>query len=284
MAQFTNQATLSYNGTTASSNVVTGEITQVISMSKNALVGSYRAGDVLTYVVTMRNSGTADFTGLTLSDDLGAYSFGTGTLTPEAYLGDAVLYYVNGVLQAAPTVTAGPPLTVSGLSVPAGGSSALVYRVQLNENAPLGTDATVTNTATLSGTGLTTAVTASAAVTMSTEPVLAITKAIDPVSVPENGTVTYTFTIRNTGAEAADAADAVVFRDQFNPVLSNISVLLNGAAWAAAGNYSYDQATGVFTTTAGQLTVPAATYTQDATTGAWSVTPGVTTLEISGTV
>ena len=30
MAQFTNQATLSYNGMTVSSNIVTGEITQVL--------------------------------------------------------------------------------------------------------------------------------------------------------------------------------------------------------------------------------------------------------------
>lgn len=284
MAQFTNQATLSYNGTTANSNIVTGEVTQVISMDKNAVSATYRPGDEVTYVVTLRNAGTTAFSNLTLSDNLGAYTFGTGTLTPMAYTGDAVLYYVNGVLQSSPTVTAGPPLTVSGLSIPAGGDIAVVYRARLNEFAPLGADASVTNTVTLTGTDLTTAITASETIKMATDPALTITKAVSPATVPENGTLTYTFTITNTGATTAGATADIVFSDQFNPILSNISVTLNGAAWAATGNYTYDTSTGVFTTTAGRLTVPAATYTQDAATGAWSVTPGVTTLVISGTV
>lgn len=284
MAQFTNQASLSYNGTTASSNIVTGEVTQVISMDKNAVSSTYQSGDEVTYVVTLRNAGTTAFSNLTLSDNLGAYTFGTGTLTPMTYTGDDVLYYVNGVLQSTPTVTAGPPLTVSGLSIPAGGDIAVVYRARLNEFAPLGDDATLTNTVTLTGDGLTAAVTASKAITTADEAELSITKAVSPATVPENGTLTYTFTISNTGRAAADAAADIVFSDQFNPVLNNISVTLNGTAWASTGHYTYDTSTGVFTTTAGEITVPAAAYTQDSSTGAWSVTPGVTTLEISGTV
>lgn len=284
MAQFTNQASLSYNGTTANSNIVTGEVTQVISMDKNAVSSTYQSGDEVTYVVTLRNAGTTAFSNLTLSDNLGAYTFGTGTLTPMSYTGDAVLYYVNGVLQSTPTVTAGPPLTVSGLSIPAGGDIAVVYRARLNEFAPLGADASLTNTVTLTGDGLTAAVTASEAITTADEAELSITKAVSPATVPENGTLTYTFTISNTGRAAADATSDIVFSDQFNPILNNISVTLNGAAWASTGHYTYDTSTGVFTSTAGEITVPAATYTQDASTGAWSVTPGVTTLEISGTV
>ena len=37
MAIFTNQATLSYNNTTTTSNIVTGEIVEVLSAAKNAL-------------------------------------------------------------------------------------------------------------------------------------------------------------------------------------------------------------------------------------------------------
>ena len=126
MAQFTNQATLSYNGMTVSSNIVTGEITQVLELQKKAVIDSYRADDTLTYVLTLRNTGTADYTDLTVTDDLGAYAFGGGTLTPLTYTGDPVLYYVGGVLQAAPTVTAGPPLVIRGLRVPAGQSAVLI--------------------------------------------------------------------------------------------------------------------------------------------------------------
>ena len=45
MAQFTNQASISYNGLTANSNIVTGEIKRVLSVSKTSVSGSYRRGD-----------------------------------------------------------------------------------------------------------------------------------------------------------------------------------------------------------------------------------------------
>ena len=45
MATFTNQATLTYNGTTTASNIVTGEILEVLSAQKNAVVDAYTAGD-----------------------------------------------------------------------------------------------------------------------------------------------------------------------------------------------------------------------------------------------
>ena len=46
MAQFTNQASISYNGVTANSNIVTGEITQVLTASKTSVSGSYRRVEV----------------------------------------------------------------------------------------------------------------------------------------------------------------------------------------------------------------------------------------------
>ena len=72
--------------------------------------------------------------------------------------------------------------------------------------------------------------------------------------------------------------------DQFNPILSDLTVTFNGTAWAEGTQYTYDQTTGLFTTNAGEITVPAATFTQNADTGAWSVIPGTSTLVITGTV
>ena len=283
MAQFINQATISYTGGEASSNIVTGEITQAIVMTKNSAQECYRQGDTLTYVISLRNTGAAAFTGLTLTDNLGKYAFGVGDLVPLEYAG-LVLYYVNGVLQPTPTVTPGPPLSISGISIPAGGNAAIVYRVRAGETAPLGEEATITNTVTLTGEGLITPVTAEASVGACTGALLAITKALSPTAVTEHGTLTDTFTITNTGSTPADAAAGIVFSDTFDPILKNISVTLNGTALSEAGNYTYNAATGLFTTTAGVITVPAATYAQNPTTGVWSITPGTTVLEISGTV
>lgn len=285
MAQFTNQASISYNGLTANSNIVTGEITRVLSVSKTSVSGSYRRGDTLTYTVSISNTGSAPYTGLTVTDDLGAYTTGTTSVTPLTFAGDSVLYYVNGVLQAAPTVAAGPPLTISGISVPAGGNALLVYRATVNDYAAPGTGGSIVNTVTVNGGGLTEAVTATDTVEADTTALLSITKALNPTVVAENGQIVYTFTIQNSGAEAADAAAGLIVSDTFNPVLrAPITVTLNGESLSDAGNYSYNAATGAFATTAGRVTVPAAAYEQDTATGLWTVTPGVAVLTVTGNI
>ena len=285
MAQFTNQATLSYNGMTVSSNIVTGEITQVLELPKKAVIDSYRIDDALTYVLTLRNTGTADYTDLTVTDDLGAYAFGGGTLTPLTYTGDPVLYYVGGVLQAAPTVTAGPPLVIRGLRVPAGQSTVLIYRARVNAYANPGAEAQIRNTASLTGGGLAEAVTAEETVTAVAEPQLTILKSVSPTSVAENGELLYTFILQNTGTAPADAGAALTVTDTFNPILRTpLTVTLNGDVWPQEGNYTYSAATGEFATVAGRITVPAAAYTQNPATGIWSVTPGTTTLTVSGSL
>ena len=285
MAQFTNQASISYNGLTANSNIVTGEITRVLSVSKTSVSGSYRRGDTLTYAVSISNTGSAPYTGLTVTDDLGAYTAGTASVTPLTFAGDSVLYYVNGVLQAAPTVAAGPPLMISGISVPAGGNALIVYRAAANDYAAPGTGGSIVNTASVSGGGLTEAVTATDTVEADTTALLSITKALNPTVVAENGQIVYTFTIQNSGAEAADAAAGLIVSDTFNPVLrAPITVTLNGESLGDAGNYSYNAASGAFATTAGRVTVPAAAYAQDAATGLWTVTPGVAVLTVTGNI
>ncbi len=285
MAQFTNQATVTYNGITVNSNIVTGEITQVLSAYKESTPETYSSGDIITYVVGIQNSGTTDYTGVTVTDDLGTYAFGTGSVTPLTYTGDPVIYTVNGQVQASPTVTAGPPLTVTGISVPAGGNATLVYRARVNEFAPLATGAVINNTVTLSGAGLTEAVTATDTVTANAEPNLSILKSLTPTTVVENGQLQYTFTIENYGTAPATTTDSVVITDVFNPIINSpLTVTLDGAVWPLTDNYTYDEATGRFSTVAGRVTVPAATVTQDPVTGAYSITPGVTVLTVSGTI
>lgn len=284
MATFTNQATLTYNGTTTASNVVTGEILEVLSVQKNAVVDEYTAGDDITYVISILNTGTTPLTGLTLTDDLGAYTFNTQTLTPLTYLEGSVRYYVNGVLQTVPNVTATAPLTITGLSVPAGGNAMILYEAVPNSYAPRAAGSTITNTATISGTGVTTAVTASETATAAARAALSINKAISPQTVAENGTLTYTFTIQNSGNTAVIATDNAVINDTFNPILSDLTVSLNGTQLTADTDYTYDQTTGQFELTPGKITVPAASYTQDTENGAWITEPGVSILTISGTV
>lgn len=281
MATFTNFATLSYNGGTTESNTVTGELLETLSMTKTAVMDDYTPGEDVTYVLSLVNSGTTAITGLTVSDDLGGYTFNGTTVYPLAYTDGSVRYYVNGALQTAPTVTAGPPLSISGISVPAGGNAMLIYEAGVTNYAPLGVEATITNTATATGGGLT--LTAQETVAMEPRADLSISKALCPVTVTENGQLTYTFVIENAGSVTAAASDNVVLTDTFDPILNPITVTFNGTTWSEGVNYTYDTTTGLFRTLAGQITVPAATYSQN-TDGTWTTRPGTATLTVTGTV
>ena len=164
MATFTNQATLSYNNTVTRSNIVTGELVDILAVAKTAVTDTYGCDTCVTYTVSIVNSGAAAFAGLTVTDDLGAYAFGEGTVTPLEYRAGSLKYYVNGLLQTTPTVTAGPPMTVTGISVPAGGNALLVYQVHTNDYAPRAVEDSIVNRATVTGEGLPAAVTAAARV------------------------------------------------------------------------------------------------------------------------
>lgn len=283
MASFTNMATLSYSGGQVNSNIVTGQLQEALAVTKTAVAPSYTIGETAAYVLTLVNSGTSALTGLTISDDLGAYTGGGGTVYPLRYEEGTLHYYVGGVAQATPTVTAGPPLTISGISVPAGGSAVLVYQTRVSAFASPEVEGEIRNTVTVSGGTLAAAQTAEAVTAARLAPQLAISKALSPSVVTENGQLTYTFTVQNFGNVAVSAGDNAVISDTFDPILRDIRVTYNGAAWTAGTNYSYDETTGVFATVAGQLTVPEATYTQNAD-GSWAVDPGSVILVVSGTV
>ena len=102
MATFTNQATLRYNGNVVNSNITTGELLEVLSATKTAVIDTYSQGSEITYVINIVNTGTITFTGISINDDLGAYPLGANTYVPLDYVTGSVQYYLNGILQATP--------------------------------------------------------------------------------------------------------------------------------------------------------------------------------------
>ena len=283
MAIFFNQATLSYNGNTITSNVTTGEIVEVLSAEKTAILPTYEQGGDITYVISIVNAGATPYVGLTVTDDLGEYDFGTGTIVPLTYKTGSVRYFINGTLQPAPTVTDENPFTVTGINVPANSNALIIYEADVNGFAPLESGSIITNVAVISGAGLTNDITVTETVSVIDSPLLSITKSLSPTVVNENGQITYTLTIINNGNTPIVATDDVVITDIFDPALSGISVTLNGIT-LGVGDYSYNETTGEFATTAGIVTVPAATYTQDPTTGEIITTPGTAVITITGTI
>ena len=284
MLTFTNQAALSYRNRVRYSNLTTGQIADALTVAKEALTASYGPGDDVTYIVTLTNNGTAALTGLTVSDDLGGYDFNGETVYPLSYVPDSLRFFVNGEAQSAPAAVAGPPLSVTGVSVPAGGNAILVYEAAVTAFASPEADGSVTNIVTVSGTALTAPVTASATVTAQSGPELTLAKALSPETVGADRQVTYTFTIENEGNAATAAEDNVIVTDTFDPALTDVAVTLNGAPLPQAGNYTYDEASGAFATVPGAIPVPAATFTQDPTTGVYTAEPGEAVITVTGTI
>ena len=291
MATFTNQAQISYNGITRSSNITVGEIQDLLTMTKTAVGDTYTVGSDITYVVNIVNTGSTNYTGLQLTDDLGATLFNGSTVYPLAYKDGSVRYFVNGTLQTAPEVTATEPLTIAGINVPAEGNVTIIYEAVITSFAPLDTEGSVTNNVELeTPQGRQTdcqalvSLTASATITPETEPDLTVSKSLAPTTVTENGQITYTFVIANSGNTAATAADNVTLTDTFNPVLSGLTATLDGEPLSLGTDYTYDTASGLFSTLAGVITVPAAVYEQNPDTGEYTTTPGTVTLVVKGSI
>lgn len=288
MPTFSNQAQLSYNGITTNSNIAYGQIVEVITASKTALSDAYASGDRITYIFSIVNSGTTAFTDLTVNDNLGAYSFTTDTpetitLYPLTYVPNSIQLLINGTLQAAPTVTTANGITITGISIPAGGNAAFIYQADINDYAPPAAGDTITNTVSITGAQLAAPLTAAHTISTTAAPNLSIVKGICPAQVAENGRITYTFGIQNYGSTATTDDDLVQITDTFAPILSDISVTYNGTVLPTS-SYSYDQTTGVFSTNAGAINILAATYVQNPTTGAYTLTPGTATVTVTGNI
>ncbi len=285
MATVFNQASLSFGGIVTNSNTTQNEVVAALTLTKTAASSDYSAGEGITYIISLVNTGGAEYTGITLTDDLGRTTTATGTeFTPLTYVDGSVLYYIDGVLQTtAPTVaTDTGELVISGINVPVGGNVTIIYEARVNGFAPLGETSTITNTVTAGGT--TCDLSDSAVIGTRVAANLSIAKSVSPAVVNCAGEVTYTILLQNTGNTAVTATDDLVVNDVFNPVLTGLTASLDGNALVLGTGYTYDETTGAFATLPGAITVPAATYTRDPATGLVSTTPGVATITITGTV
>ena len=282
MAVFYNHASLTYRGGAVNSNLVAGELTDAAVLTKTAVSADYRPNGILAYALSLVNESTVPLP-VTLTDDLGGYAFNGTTVYPLAYKEGSLQCYVNGLPQdaGALTVSPGPPLTVDGLVIPAGGNAVLVYETEITPFAPLGTDAEITNTVSTSEKAA--LLTASSTIPMANEPVLSITKSMDPQTLMGGEEITYTFLLQNAGASPAGTADDLSVTDVFDPLLADLAVTLDDTPLSAGTDYTYNPVTGEFATAAGLITVPAASYTQD-DAGAWSTLPGTAALTVTGTL
>ena len=201
MAIFYNQASLSFGGNITNSNTTEAELLSGLELTKTALSGSYTDGSGVVYLITLSNMGSTAYSSLTVNDDLGAYTAtGSGnTVLPLSYVAGSLRYYLDGVLQPTPTVTAVGNLQISGINIPASSTASFIYEATANEYAPGAAGSTIINTSSVDAGAGVGVLTATATVPVLLEASLTIAKAVCPAVITDNGQLTYTIIIQNNG-------------------------------------------------------------------------------------
>lgn len=154
MAALIHQAPDSYMETEGTCNRGKNMFGEALSATRLSVGKACRQGDRVTYMVSIVNSGTIQYTGLKVEDFLGCYTVKGRTAYLKSYVADSTEYYVNGVLQAVPDVTEGPPLMVTGITVPARGNVTILYQADINEFSMVPSGAAVNDTVIVRGAGI----------------------------------------------------------------------------------------------------------------------------------
>lgn len=287
MATIENFATVSYTSggvaETKVSNLAEIGLNSAVTLTKTSLGEVYGEDSVLTYILTIINTSSSPIGNLSITDDLGTFTFGAIELTPLTYTAPALLLINGQDASAQLTVdsSTASAVTFSFPTLPAGATANIVYRATVNEYAPLEIGSTVVNTATLQSDSDCAEGTASDTVTVLEGANVSVFKQMSPNPVVCGDLVTYTVRIYNYGNIPAEN---VTLTDNFDPAPSGITVTRDGVLLDPA-SYSYENGLlTVPTGTADDVTVPAATFTRDATTGIVSVTPGIMEYVITGTI
>lgn len=288
MATIENFATVRYTSggvtETKVSNLAEIGLESAVTLTKNTLGDTYGEDSVLTYIVTVTNTSASPISDISIIDDLGTFEFGTAELTPLTYTPPALLLIDGQDASAQLKVddSATGSVTFSFPTLAAGATANIIYKVTVNEFAPLEIGSAITNTATLESSSDCADGTASATVTVSESANVSVFKQMSPNPVVCGDTVTYTIRIYNYGNVPAEDVELT---DNFDPAPTNITVSRDGVLLVAT-DYTYES--GTLTVPAagstGSVTVPAATFSRDTATGVVTVIPGMVEYVITGTI
>ena len=190
---------------------------------------SYSPGELLTYIVTLRNRGTSPLCSLEITDNLGAWAPQGVSLHPRSYEGPLRLY-VEGCFVSciSPACISGETAVFSILYLAPGAEAALVYRMRVTEKAPLAAGSEITSTVGISAENLPETITASHTIPVRAFAPLQIEKSVfSPKTGDGAGRYKHVYTLYNPGLQPVERA---VITDDIGASWDTriISVFLNG--------------------------------------------------------
>ena len=244
--------------------------TNTMEIVKTAVESSVPEGSSIAYVVRLVNTGANDLSGVSITDNLAG-----GELT---YVNDTAQFYLNGA-PVTGTATPGMGNVVFATTETLAPNDNLIVVYAASTGATQ--EASVTNTVTANATAtspVSAAVTATDDETVTIEPVanVSIFKSADQNTVTSGDTLTYTFTLMNTGSAPATN---VKFTDEFPTEFTVQTVSYN----TGSGNVPIGPSD--YTIVGNTLTVPSESSSLSGTIpAATSAGPGILTLTVTGTI
>ncbi len=277
-----NRAQISYTYGTSEGSAVSNQTNTTLvdqytmTAVKETLTPEVRAGNNAAYYVRVENTGIGTLSGISIEDDLGMMAGAASA--PLSYVENSAVFVKNGDIVTGTAATSAAGVTfATAAELDAGDSLIVIYLAEVDEQAtvPITNTATVTaNTDSQAQSIITES--ASSIVTPIAFADISIFKAADQDTVVSGDTLTYTFTLMNTGF---DAAEDVIFTDAFPAefTITDVSYTVNGVTTPIApADYTVEGST---------LTLPAETSTLAlGVAPATEAGPGVTVITVTGTI
>lgn len=277
-----NRAQISYTYGTSEGSAISNQTNTTLvdqytmTVVKETLTPEVRAGNNAAYYVRVENTGIGTLSGIGIEDDLGMMAGAASA--PLSYVENSAVFVKNGdIVTGTASVSAAGVSFATAAELDTGDSLMVIYLAEVDETAAVPITNTVTVTAnTDSQAQAIITESASSIVTPTAFADISIFKAADQDTVVSGDTLTYTFTLMNTGA---DAAEDVIFTDAFPTEFS-----ITGVSYTVDGvTTPVDPAD--YTVEGSTLTLPAETSTLAlGVASATEAGPGVTVITVTGTI